>query len=148
MSSEEISNIINENISLKEFGINWKNKSYNCILDNIEYKCPNLTKLVIQQEEQDKNSNELKLKIIQNSNCNINKIKINNLFVNTKLYCNQFENLVEIEIKLNNLINNIKDSLPIFGDKCLTIFSHLKTFHFSLIKTKEFSMDILKNIYL
>ena len=147
MNTEEISKIINENKSLKILGIYLRNKTNDCILDSIENKLPSLTQLIIDQKIQDYDSNEIKLEIIQNQNCNINKLILNYILINTKLYCKQFEYLIEIEINLNNTVNNLKNSLPIFGDKCSTIFINLKLFHFSLVKTKELSMDILENIY-
>ena len=149
MNIDDISNIINENNTLKKLEIYWKNKSCDCILDNIENKFPNLSELIINQEKQynhSNNKNEIKLEIIQNPKCNINKLRLDCICINTKLYCKPFEKLIELIINLDNEINNLKDTLPIFGDKCKTIFSKLKSFHFSL-KTKVLSMDILNNIY-
>ena len=149
MNIDDISNIINENNTLKKLEIYWQNKSCDCILDSIENKFPNLSELIINQEtlyNHNNNKNEIKLEIIQNQKCNINKLRLDYICINTKLYCKPFEKLIDIIINLDNEIKNLKDSLPIFDDKCKTIFSNLKSFHFSF-KTKALSMDILNNIY-
>ena len=136
MNIEDISNNINKNNSLRKLEIYWINKSNNCILDSLENKFPNLTELVINQDNQNNhsnNTNEIKIKIIQNPNCNINILRLNNIFINTKLYCKPFEKLIEIELNLINEINYLKNYIPIFEDKCKTIFSNLKSFKFSFI---------------
>ena len=147
MNNKDIQKIIKENKSLTKLEIIWKNKSNNCNLDNIEKKFPNIAELIINQDFKINNSKEINLEIIENAKSKINKLILNNIAINTKLYYNQFNNLVEIEININNKIKNLKDSFPIFGDKCKTIFRYLKSFHLMLINKNKLSMDILNNIY-
>ena len=64
MNIEDISNIIEENTSLKNLLINLKKKSNNCNLTIIEEKLPNLDDLMINQDIITDNSNDINLQII------------------------------------------------------------------------------------
>ena len=149
IDSKNIKQITSENNSLTSLEINLKNQSNNCNLLNIEKKFKKIVELIINQDFVINNSNEINLEIIDNPKCKINKLRLNNINTSLKLYCGQFNKLVEIDININNKINilNLKESIPIFGYKCKTIFSNLKTFHFVLANNITLKIDILYNIY-
>ena len=146
INTGDITKIINENKSLKKLEIKVINRFDDCILFDLENKFPNLNDLTIYQDFQI-NEKDINLEIMENKYCKINKLRLRNIIKNTKLYCQTFENLIEIEINLKNEVTKLINVLPIFGSQCQTIFSNLKYFHFSSFKIIISDIDIVKNIY-
>ena len=146
INTEDISKIINENKSLTKLEINMINKFDDCILCGLESKFPNLNELTIYQDFEI-GEKDINVEIIENKNCKINKLRLKNIILNTKLYTQTFENLIEIEINLKNEVTKLIKILPIFENQCQALFSNLKYFHFSSTKIINSNIDIVKNIY-
>ena len=147
IEDEEIWKIIGKNYSLKKMKINWVKKNSDLVIYNLQDKFSNLTSLEINSPKYE-DSRKIVLTITENEYCKINKLYLNaGLYNNIKLYCQPFENLVDIDLTLNNQIINLKDAIPIFNKKCKVIFNSLNIFRFKTINNHVINMDILENLY-
>ena len=88
----------------------------------------------------EKKNQKKSIKLIENSNSKIEKITIEGTQQNIELYCAPFENLKYIKFKNNDKLNNLKETLPIFQEKCKVIFKSLIYFEFVCgeMKFKDF----------
>ena len=86
------------------------------------------------------------LEILENANLEIKKIKLK-IGTSVKLFCGPYENLIKINIELLNKINNHRNILPIFNDKCNVIFQNLKYFRFIYHPIEGINKEVLNNIY-
>ena len=64
-----------------------------------------------------------------------------------KLYCQSYETLIKLKIKLDNNITNFENSIPISSKDCKVIFKSLTTFKLKLAQNDSLSKNILDNIY-
>ena len=142
LDDKKISEIEWENYSVKELNIDWLNKE-ECILYNLQNKFTILTNLTIFSYKFVNCKTTLEIKE------NINSKDINfslGGFGNIKFYCHSYEHLENIEIKIQKEIINIKESLPIFNEKCNIIFKSLTSFY---IGNHNFILDlnVIEKIY-
>ena len=115
---------------------------------NLQNKFPNLSKLsLLYDPDYYTNDNGKELEIKENEKYKINNIKLITDTSNIKLYCGPYENLIKINIECLNKINNIKNILPIFDNKCDVIFINLNYFRFIYHPKEGINSDILDNLY-
>ena len=109
LNEYEIDRIKGDNTSAQHLKINWNNRDYDCIINNILNKFKNLTSIEINYPiieefiiDNEDDENELILDIIEKSNCKIKKLSlhIENINKEIQFYCGLFENLEEINIKM------------------------------------------------
>ena len=146
ISDNDISTINDENYSVTRMDVYWLNNNEDCILYNLQNKFKNLTKLVLNQ-----NIYSIKNKILEikeNKNCKVNKITLNQISGNNiKLYCQSYENLIKLKIDLENNIDNLENTIPIFNKDCKIKFKSLTTFKFKMVEDEHLNRNILDNIY-
>ena len=139
LSMIDLNDIPNEtNISIKKIKLFLQyNKNTDYILYNLLDKFINLSEIEIITE---KKNQKKSIKLIENSNSKIEKITIEGTQQNIELYCAPFENLKYIKFKNNDKLNNLKETLPIFQEKCKVIFKSLIYFEFVCgeMKFKDF----------
>ena len=87
-----------------------------------------------------------KIDIIENTDYKIDKIRV--CSGGTKdilIYCNSFENLISLNIKLNyEILNTIE--LPLFNNKKI-VYKSLRDFSFNYFESKnDFTLEILNNL--
>ena len=117
---------------------------------NIDYNLYDLLDMFTNLQEIEvftpKNNQKNKIKIIKNSNSKIEKITIEGSNKNNiELYCAPFENLKSVI--LNNIAGSfidLKDTLPIFNNKCKVIFKSLNYFKFY---SGEMNFNDFENLY-
>ena len=154
INGEEIS-IKGENNSVKNLEINWENQIYDCKINNLLKKFPNLTRLKIYipfyEELSLEYESEPTLNIIENQNSKITKIALHveDFYdKNIEFFCSPFEYLERVEFILETEFINLKSSFPIFSDKCKIIFKSLNSFHFDFYNDEnELNFEIINNIY-
>lgn len=66
---------------------------------------------------------------------------------NIKLYCQSYENLIKLKIDLENNIDNLENTIPIFNKDCKIKFKSLTTFKFKMVEDEHLNRNILDNIY-
>ena len=147
LTIEDISNIADENPSVKKINIFFSSTDFSVYLDKIQKKFPNLTDFIFTNNYSSIKCYKPQIQIVENLNSKIVNIKLN-LIVNNdvnKFYCNSFAKLEFIKIKIYSEIHNLQNLLPIFNDKCTVIFESLKVFHF--IRSEDnIDLDILNNL--
>ena len=147
MNNLDILKINGNNNSIKELKIyytydNRYKKGVDFDINDLLCKFPNITSLSLYADSKSKLTN---LEIKQNSKCKINKIiLVKPLINNLKLCFESFDNLKEINIDMYNKIKNLKNSFPIFNEKC-KIFNSLINFSFEY--DKKVNLDIIYNLY-
>ena len=152
---DDIINIKGQNNSLLSLELNW-NQDKKCMLNNILDKFPSLKsiKLVTQTNvitdfndlERNRKTN---LNIIERP-CEIDKIslKIKSYAGSINLYCKPFNHLIEVKLNIENEINDIQNTFPIFKNKCVFIFTSLTLFHLKVDCQKNKSIsNILEILY-
>ena len=137
----EICQLKGENNSVNSLTIFWKN-----INGSLLYKFfklfPNISKLKIYTSNE---GSEGKLDIMESSNCKVTEFSlVSKNIPELKFNCAPYEDLVKVDFDFSEEIIKIKESFPIFNDKCKVIFKSLT--HFSL-HSLEIGLDILNNIY-
>ena len=146
-----ISKIKGINKTVTKMKINWYNTDSDCILFDLQNKFPNLLEIDINARsftKSNKNKGKVKLEILENLNCKINKFS---LFAegknNIKFFCGSFKNLKDVEFNIDNNTINVKDGFPIFNDKCKTIFKSLINFSMHNYYGFDLTNEVLTNIY-
>ena len=141
LSDEDISSIQIKNKSIKNLRLPIKMyKSFNSI-KNFQNLFNNLTTFSVIRYSYAKKGN---FEIIENINSKIDDLKVEIKYQDIKLYCGPFTKLKKIDICTKNIILNMKDSFPLFNDKCTVIFEALTNFSASFVKI---DFEIIKNIY-
>ena len=141
LSDEDISSIQIKNKSIKNLRLPIKMyKSFNSI-KNFQNLFNNLTTFSVIRYSYAKKGN---FEIIENINSKIDDLKVEIKYQDIKLYCGPFTKLKKIDICTQNKILNMKDSFPLFNDKCPIIFEALTDFSASFVKI---DFEIIKNIY-
>ena len=142
LDNNQIAEIKGDNESIKIIDIKWKNE--NCILFNLQKKFPNASKIYLNCPNSYESYTSLEIK--ENKNIRIDTLQIHSIGKknNIKLYCTSYDKLVDVEYKGGNIIN-IKESFPIFNDKCNVIFKNLINFKFTF--NESISFKIFENIY-
>ena len=141
LSDEDISSIQIKNRSIKNLRLAIKfYESFNSI-KNFQNLFNNLTTFSVIRYSYSKKGN---FKIIENINSKIDDLKVEIKYQDIKLYCGPFTKLKKIDICTENKVINIKDSFPLFSNKCAVIFESLTDFSVSFKKT---DFEIIKNIY-
>ena len=127
LNDKEILNIEGCNKSVQKI-----NLSFFCTNEETNFlqnKFPNLTDLSI---EFNGNTNENnKIEIIEDINSKANKLSIINCHGNMNIFCQSFENLIELNVRAKYNINNISNFFPIFNKNCKVIFHSLIKFKFN-----------------
>ena len=162
ISNNEISKIPGQNNSVSNLEIHWRNKNYNCRLYELIKKFLNLSYININTSVEEDLSDEnksilfyheeynnkiIRIKIKENKNCKINRICIKACSdKDIKLYCQSYESLIELNISVYIKIEKLKNTIPIFNDKCKIFFKAL--IYFSFIATwHETNLNVINNIY-
>ena len=118
-------------------------------LENTKYlpsAFPNLTELMMEIKT-NYYKEKTNLEIIEDINSKINKLSIIYCYGNNaKVFCQSFETLIELDIKLGNKIDNMY-ILPLFKKNCKTIFRSLIKFKLNS-PLNRIDYKILKNIYI
>ena len=141
LSDEDISSIQIKNKSIKTLRLSIKfYKSFNSI-KNFQNLFNNLTTFSVIRYSYVKKGN---FEIIENINSKIDDLKVEIKYQDIKLYCGPFTKLKKIDICTKNKIINIKDSFPLFNDKCTVIFESLTDFSASF---EKIDFEIIENIY-
>ena len=115
----------------------------NGLLYVLEKKFPQLTSINAIMTSRNKAGN-YRLEIEENPDCKINSLTIRIKSVNVKLFCQSFEKLESVDFNFVGTIE-LKDTFPIFNDKCQIIFKSLKSFRLS--QYKDIDLQIINNIY-
>ena len=141
LSDEDISSIQIKNKSIKNLRLAIKfYKSFNSI-KNFQNLFNNLTIFSVIRYSYAKKGN---FEIIENINSKIDDLKVEIKYQDIKLYCGPFTKLKKIDIYTKNKIINIKDSFPLFNDKCTVIFESLTDFS---VFFEKIDFEIIENIY-
>ena len=121
---------------------------HECDFNNLLNKFPNLSKIKIHISKYDYSIKELNLEIKEDPISKINNIYLNLSYIkNFKLYCSSYCNLIEVNLTIYiDKIINLKESFPLFSDKCNICFKSLNTLYIQL-SAKTLGLDILNNIY-
>ena len=146
--NEDISLIKGENPFVKKIIINWVKENDDLIINNLLELFPNLTSLEIGSDKYSSDE-EINLEIKEQEKCKINKLILNfGGYQNIKFFISNYENLVELRIKLNDTIKNMENTIPIFNDKCNVIFKSLKIFDFQTYRNyNNIDFKIIENLY-
>ena len=88
---------------------------------------PNLTDLNIELHGEDTS-----IQISEDNNSKINKLSIIYFGGNLNIFCQSFENLIELEVLEEKYIDNITNFFPIFNNICKVIFHSLIKFKFKV----------------
>ena len=119
---------------------------YDCMFYDFQNKFPNLSDISISIKFYNPNSPS-HLKINENPYSKVNKIQLhiynNN---NVEINCQSYKTLESFKLLVNNK-SNIKESIPIFNDKCDYIFESLKILEISFTNKKKNDKDELNNLY-
>ena len=135
------------NTSITEMKLHLQKHKIDFIL-NLQNKFPNLSKLALLYDPDFYlNDNEKELEIKEDEKYYINNIKLIAGISDVILYCGRYENLIKINIECYNKIKNIRNILPVFGDKCDVIFNNLTYFRFIYHPKEGINSDILDNLY-
>lgn len=141
LSDENISGIQIKNKSIKNLRLSIKfYKSFNSI-KNFQNLFNNLTTFSAIRYSYAKKGN---FEIIENINSKIDDLKVEIKYQDIKIYCGPFTQLKKIDICIKNRVINLKDSFPLFNDKCEVIFGSLTDFSAFFEKV---DFEIIKNIY-
>lgn len=141
LSDENISGIQIKNKSIKNLRLSIKfYKSFNSI-KNFQNLFNNLTTFSVIRYSYAKKGN---FEIIENINSKIDDLKVEIKYQDIKIYCGPFTQLKKIDICIKNRVINLKDSFPLFNDKCEVIFGSLTDFSAFFEKV---DFEIIKNIY-
>ena len=141
LSDEDISSIQIKNKSIKNLRLPIKMyKSFNSI-KNFQNLFNNLTTFSVIRYSYAKKGN---FEIIENINSKIDDLKVEIKYQDIKIYCGPFTQLKKIDICIKNRVINLKDSFPLFNDKCEVIFGSLTDFSAFFEKV---DFEIIKNIY-
>ena len=142
ISDKDISEIQLKNNSIKILKLSIKkNINFNSII-NFQDLFTNLTTFSVKRYQSVKKG---KFEIIENGNSKINDLKVEIKYEDIKIYCGPFSKLKKIDIYIKNRIKNIKDSFPLFSDKCAMVFESLTNFR---VCFECVNFEIIKNIYL
>ena len=146
ISNSDIAKIEGDNTSVENLKISfYGNTLGDHILYFLQKKYPYLSSIKIWVKNNSNYNDNAELKIIENHDCIIKKIKlIYDEEYNLNLYFPSYEKIEEINLIIENKYVNL-NSFPIFSDKCKILFKSLTKFHLSLNNTKR--KDILNNIY-
>ena len=145
LTNEEISQIDGENTSVVKMIVKTTFKDFVIL----QKKFPNLISIDIDYIN-DRNVNigdesSLEIGIIPDHNSKIKDIAIVN---GNKCYCQPYEKLESIEIKVKGVSNQLVN-FPIFNDKCATIFNNLISFRFwgrNETESPKYLCTLAKNI--
>jgi len=141
ISFQDIESIKGENESVTNMKVYCRNG--NGLLYVLEKKFPQLTSINAIMTSRNKAGN-YRLEIEENPDCKINSLTIRIKSVNVKLFCQSFEKLESVDFNFVGTIE-LKDTFPIFNDKCQIIFKSLKSFRLS--QYKDIDLQIINNIY-
>ena len=149
--NDYIKNIKGENNSVTDLKIIWNEAESDCVLYNLQKKFPNLSSIDISTISYSSHFSSPTLDIEEDENSKINKININLYYFNKsiRLYCQCFENIIELKIKFNyNLQTNIllEKFFMIFNKKNKTIFRSLKIFSYIDNFSDNLSIDEINKI--
>ena len=136
-----LSKILGTNNSITKLILN---KKSSFLFNDLHNKFPNLSEVIINEEED--SSSEMKIKLKENLESKIKKIELN-LFgkQEIELFCQSFEKLEKLKLMIViHKISEIDEVIPLFNSKCDIIFNNLNTFSFNL---KNFTFWVIqKNI--
>lgn len=138
---------LNEIKITKKLIVELDNKDLKYILNDLQDKYPYLSNLTFKSSYDISNYSIIK-KIIMKENLFMKNdyIIINVQYPqNINLYCN-YEKLESICFLLHEMVN-LKDSFPIFNNKCKVKFNSLNSFKLSTYDGQKISCDILNNLY-
>ena len=102
LNKDNIKNIKGENYSITDLKVFCSEES-GCLLYDLQKKFPNVSSIYIESINSNNLDKNPSLEIIEDENCKINKINLklyrlmNKSF---KIYCQSFENLIELKIEL------------------------------------------------
>ena len=146
INKEDILKIKENNCSIKKIKFYFSSNSEDIIIPLLN-KFPNISKITLLNDsimyDGDKATT---LEIVENINIKINNIKLI-IGASLKFYCGLYENIIKINIELLNTTENMKKILPIFNNKCNTIFKNLTYFRFVYHPIEGINSEILNNIY-
>ena len=144
INDEEISKIKGENRYVNFLRIKWNNIENDCILYNLQNKFSNVCDIDLETSLDFNNKEEKTLNIYPNPNSKTRSITIDGMSpTNISIFCCPYEDLKSLFFIFEYKIVNLKDSLPIFNDKCPIIFQSLKQLYLIM----DIDLDIFRNIY-
>ena len=135
-----------ENTSLNKLNVSYYNDNYDaCALNKLLKKFKNLNDFDLYISSLN-DKKKIKIDIRENTDYKIDKIR--GCSGGTKdilIYCNSFENLISLNIKLNyEILNTIE--LPLFNNKKI-VYKSLRDFSFNYFESKnDFTLEILNNL--
>ena len=141
LSDEDISSIQVKNKSIKKLRLSIKiYKSFDSI-KTFQNLFTNLTSFSMIRYSYAKKGT---FEITENINSKIDDLKVEIKYQDIKVYSGPFTKLKKINICIKNKVINIKDSFPLFNDKCSVIFESLTSFK---VYFEKVDFEIIENIY-
>lgn len=143
---EEILKIEGVNLFVKKLKITISSFNKNFPLYKIQEKFPNLSKLIINTSLFCSPS-KAQLEIKEKSNCKVNSFEFDSCGYYTQFYCQSYDKIESIELKLYDKMINLKNSFPIFSGNSNVLFNSLIKFHFDCWCNCMLNFNIINNIY-
>ena len=141
LDDNDISRIQGVNTSVEKLTIHWHKSDQDSSVINLQKKFPNVNNFSLIPVNDSHSTN---IQIEEKVDCKINKLTLYGVKFNIRLYCLQFQNLVEFDLILfNKEFNGIKETIPFFSNHCHLIFKSLISFKFSSF---DIEFELLNNI--
>ena len=150
INNDQISKIHMKNNSIEEMKIKCCYPDGICTLESLQTKFPNITKIIISIVNYNYNyitKFAHSLLIVEDSISKISKFELNlDRFNVAKFICASYEKLESVIFNFDEEITNLKESFPIFNEKCSKQFPSLLKFSLTITKGR-FNKEILINIF-